>query len=447
MAEVPPSSGAKQRRVASQLPPVLFSVTGFNTFGEKLTVYFDETGLGFLLHSNCGEEPLPCGPGRGPFMALTAPMDEATGVLVTPARHQETFREALRKQGSIDETLWVEFAWCFGQAALQRRANSPGRRAALVSPPSPESHDVEAISTPSHVRSVEARESPPKEAQPGQCERQLERLPESPLGQEHQKLHGHLPRPQQSEGQELSLTPAPRQEEQLKTEEHLRRGQQTKPEQQRETGPAEQRLAEQQPGEQQRRLAKQDPDGQQVGKRRRLRRALDLQPEQQLPQAEQQAEQQPEQQQEQQQEQLPEFQPEQQPEKQLEQQVVVFTAASSAAAHELTGVLTLEPTPAGARRNPRRRVQESLRGLECVELPLEAVAVTGGGGSNKASGTGRPKRHRMPPLQAWRNERIEYERLPGSATPSIKWIVQNKAGRLGQEHTSGVAGVHRGRNA
>mmetsp|Transcript_17322 Transcript_17322/g.52191 ORF Transcript_17322/g.52191 Transcript_17322/m.52191 type:complete len:452 (+) Transcript_17322:1-1356(+) len=423
MAEAPARSGVDEHgRVTAQLPPARFSATGFNTFGEKLTVYFDaQDGLGFLLHSNCGTDPLPCGPGRGPCMPLTAPMDETTGVLVTPAKHQAIFQEALRQQGSVDETLWVEFAWCFGEAVVQREGRGARPRCALASPTSPESHEAEAATTPLHTQGGEPGTSPAKDL--GRPRRRLERqLARQPV-EDKQRLDERQPEHQLPEERQLLLKLALKQEQQPTQErqreqleereraqgprqEQLRRVQQQSQGhgrgQQRPWSTAEEKLGELTPGEEQRRREGHPLEGQQLGKRRRLRR-------QQGKGAEQC---------EQQQEQHSEQQAEQEPEQEPEQQIVALAPAGNAV-DESTGAAGVD---LGQRR---RRSFDSLRGLDLVELPIEDAADPGA----EVSSTGRPRRRRLPPLQAWRNERLEYERPPGSATPSVKRVIRNEAGR------------------
>mmetsp|Transcript_104182 Transcript_104182/g.271279 ORF Transcript_104182/g.271279 Transcript_104182/m.271279 type:complete len:112 (-) Transcript_104182:90-425(-) len=61
-------------------------------------------------------------------------------------------------------------------------------------------------------------------------------------------------------------------------------------------------------------------------------------------------------------------------------------------------------------------------------------------------GRERPKRQCMRPLQVWRNERLIYERPPGSPLPQIRGILLNAAGEpgLGAEASAAaqdVAGV------
>lgn len=68
----------------------------------------------------------------------------------------------------------------------------------------------------------------------------------------------------------------------------------------------------------------------------------------------------------------------------------------------------------------------ALRGLELYEERIN---------QNEASASefmsaqgGRPKRYRMAPLETWRNERLVYKRLDGSALPTLCAVVRNYAG-------------------
>lgn len=92
------------------------------------------------------------------------------------------------------------------------------------------------------------------------------------------------------------------------------------------------------------------------------------------------------------------------------------------------------PRPAGPTRRDAGR-----RGLELFEVPVSLLAGGDEGplalqddGHQPLKKT-RPTRNRMKPLEAWRNERILYERLPGSDTPSVRGAVLNVAGAPGDE--------------
>mmetsp|Transcript_118694 Transcript_118694/g.221864 ORF Transcript_118694/g.221864 Transcript_118694/m.221864 type:complete len:649 (-) Transcript_118694:71-2017(-) len=65
---------------------------------------------------------------------------------------------------------------------------------------------------------------------------------------------------------------------------------------------------------------------------------------------------------------------------------------------------------------------QAIRGLELEKVPLAKIAKV-----SETSANGRPKRLRIPPIEFWRNERLEYERLPGSICPSVKAVVRNVA--------------------
>lgn len=104
-------------------------------------------------------------------------------------------------------------------------------------------------------------------------------------------------------------------------------------------------------------------------------------------------------------------------------------------AHALVKVST-PPRPVGAAKRAA-----SLRGLELLEMPMSLL--TGGGGDEACLALqdeeqqplkkSRPRRNRMKPLETWRNERILYERLPGSEAPSVRGVVLNAAGTSGGE--------------
>ncbi|CAE7268107.1 unnamed protein product, partial [Symbiodinium pilosum] len=81
---------------------------------------------------------------------------------------------------------------------------------------------------------------------------------------------------------------------------------------------------------------------------------------------------------------------------------------------------------------PRKRpFPAALRGVELVEVPpcaIEALAAHGpDGGADLAAPRRRATRVRFPPLQAWRGERVVFERPPGSDAPQMK-------GAQGTEH-------------
>jgi len=77
---------------------------------------------------------------------------------------------------------------------------------------------------------------------------------------------------------------------------------------------------------------------------------------------------------------------------------------------------------------PRRSVDwEEVRGLDLMQVPLTKMA----GRSRPAiteDACRRSGRQRMAPLQAWRNERLVYERTAGSKLPSVRGVVLNAAG-------------------
>eukprot|EP00933_Yihiella_yeosuensis_P044122 TRINITY_DN39219_c0_g1_i1.p1 TRINITY_DN39219_c0_g1~~TRINITY_DN39219_c0_g1_i1.p1 ORF type:complete len:285 (-),score=64.69 TRINITY_DN39219_c0_g1_i1:76-930(-) len=91
-----------------------------------------------------------------------------------------------------------------------------------------------------------------------------------------------------------------------------------------------------------------------------------------------------------------------------------------------TEISTLDPLPI-----PKRKDTSELRGLDLVEVPLLEFSAAAGGTESQAEAfpgsRRRPKRNCLPPLEAWRNERIIYERPPGSPMPQAKKVVLNTA--------------------
>lgn len=85
-----------------------------------------------------------------------------------------------------------------------------------------------------------------------------------------------------------------------------------------------------------------------------------------------------------------------------------------------------------------------LRGLALVHVPLPlmtgADADEEGAAAPSSTASRRPKRHCIPPLQAWRNERLVYERLAGSSAPSVRGVLLNAAGEPG-DVSAGVEAV------
>eukprot|EP00927_Polykrikos_kofoidii_P066004 TRINITY_DN61682_c0_g1_i1.p1 TRINITY_DN61682_c0_g1~~TRINITY_DN61682_c0_g1_i1.p1 ORF type:complete len:575 (+),score=56.11 TRINITY_DN61682_c0_g1_i1:142-1725(+) len=116
----------------------------------------------------------------------------------------------------------------------------------------------------------------------------------------------------------------------------------------------------------------------------------------------------------------------------------------------------------GSASKKSRMDKVQLRGLALVEVPLfalvvptdqmapegEGVAVLGAVSSSDlasqagargtsvncgflssghSSASGRPRRNSIRPLQTWRNERLVYERQPGSPTPSVRCAMLNAA--------------------
>lgn len=169
----------------SELPQASFRASACNTFGEQLTVYFDAlSGLGFLNHSKLGK-CLPCGPGRGPFCVLMAPMNDVSGAAVEPTRYQAGFLTTLRKLGEVDETQWIEFAWSFGQRVLQHdhaKAAPPACKQEAVAA-SVHSPEEEAPATRPPERSTLTRSSSLEgQLQPREHERhEGERCQDEPL--------------------------------------------------------------------------------------------------------------------------------------------------------------------------------------------------------------------------------------------------------------------------
>eukprot|EP00442_Polarella_glacialis_P058931 CAMPEP_0115103378 /NCGR_PEP_ID=MMETSP0227-20121206/34559_1 /TAXON_ID=89957 /ORGANISM="Polarella glacialis, Strain CCMP 1383" /LENGTH=463 /DNA_ID=CAMNT_0002499843 /DNA_START=59 /DNA_END=1450 /DNA_ORIENTATION=+ len=71
-----------------------------------------------------------------------------------------------------------------------------------------------------------------------------------------------------------------------------------------------------------------------------------------------------------------------------------------------------------------------LRSLILTQVPVKVVPATGNSGD---AGTGRPQRCRMKPLESWRNERVVFERTPGSKAPSVVAVELNLSPRPGNE--------------
>jgi len=72
------------------------------------------------------------------------------------------------------------------------------------------------------------------------------------------------------------------------------------------------------------------------------------------------------------------------------------------------------------------------RGTALMEIPVDALEAAARANSPEPDAEKErrwPKRIRMKPLEFWRNEKVEYERLPGSATPSIARVTLNMAPR------------------
>lgn len=85
-------------------------------------------------------------------------------------------------------------------------------------------------------------------------------------------------------------------------------------------------------------------------------------------------------------------------------------------------VLSKEKSDKGSPR-PKRMDVAALRGLDLKEVPVAEIAAQ----TSETQANGRPRRLRFPPIEFWRNERIEYERLPGSFCPSVRAVVRNMA--------------------
>lgn len=85
-----------------------------------------------------------------------------------------------------------------------------------------------------------------------------------------------------------------------------------------------------------------------------------------------------------------------------------------------TSLAISQPTAERTKRKPAGF--DELRGLDLAQIAFESAT------PEKRQ---RPKRLCMAPLEAWRNERVTYERLPGSMTPSVRGVVFNVAGRGG----------------
>lgn len=86
-------------------------------------------------------------------------------------------------------------------------------------------------------------------------------------------------------------------------------------------------------------------------------------------------------------------------------------------------VVAVPGGPVPLKASPNRR--SDLRGLSEEQVPIAAFATeTRADGTRQAS-----QRRRCPPLDTWRNERYAYERLPGSALPTVSAVILNCAPR------------------
>lgn len=86
--------------------------------------------------------------------------------------------------------------------------------------------------------------------------------------------------------------------------------------------------------------------------------------------------------------------------------------------------------PSPLRRRGRGTRWQELRGLELRDVPMSALSCGDTGELGTASPVaGRPRRHRFQVLNAWRNERVVYERVEGSRAPSVAALRLNCAPR------------------
>ncbi|CAE8602270.1 unnamed protein product, partial [Polarella glacialis] len=120
----------------------------------------------------------------------------------------------------------------------------------------------------------------------------------------------------------------------------------------------------------------------------------------------------------------------------------VLKRPAAAPAQHLEPEVAVEVARAASPLKPRRDCS-GLRGLQLMEVPLAELSAVAFGYSQdaahadtprKAEGSrpselprlsSRPRRHCLPPLETWRNERVVFERPPGSPTPQIRGVVLN----------------------
>eukprot|EP00929_Paragymnodinium_shiwhaense_P101174 TRINITY_DN64045_c0_g1_i1.p1 TRINITY_DN64045_c0_g1~~TRINITY_DN64045_c0_g1_i1.p1 ORF type:complete len:366 (+),score=83.37 TRINITY_DN64045_c0_g1_i1:91-1188(+) len=81
--------------------------------------------------------------------------------------------------------------------------------------------------------------------------------------------------------------------------------------------------------------------------------------------------------------------------------------------------------PVSAKR--RRIDKQALCELQLQELLLSAVTSSAVVVKHEQPTGRRSQRVRLPVLESWRNERVEYERLPGSLLPTVRSVVLNMA--------------------
>ncbi|CAJ1330266.1 unnamed protein product [Effrenium voratum] len=91
----------------------------------------------------------------------------------------------------------------------------------------------------------------------------------------------------------------------------------------------------------------------------------------------------------------------------------------------LAAVSPSDLTP--AKQSPKVRRDNSWRETKLVEVTGEQFAALARGSDLAVPRRNRGARVRFPPLEAWRGERVVFERPPGSKTPQMRGVVLNTA--------------------
>lgn len=105
----------------------------------------------------------------------------------------------------------------------------------------------------------------------------------------------------------------------------------------------------------------------------------------------------------------------------------VLSPTSGAANKTESGVVAAIPPP-----TPLRRQVVQSAGVAVAMVPLTVLSVQQDASSEvdmapERTGHARPRRCRIRPLDAWRNERLVYERVPGSLMPTVAGAELNLA--------------------